>query len=85
MYTRVDGLEDIVSELRLHLFEADISLSLELANSARRACQKSPGIFHHSLPPQVWDYKQVTVHSFSMDAQDLSSDPHIFSAKHFTC
>lgn len=84
MYTHVHVLVHVIPELHLHLTEADISLNQELANSARLAFQKAPGIFP-SLPPQVWDYKQVTVHSFSVDAHDLGSDPHTFSAKLFTC
>lgn len=83
VYTCVYVLVDVILELQLYFLEADISLSPELPNSARLACQKAPRLLP-SLLLQIWDYKHVTVHSFPMDAQDLSSDPHTFSAKHFT-
>lgn len=46
------------SSYPLALLIQDLSLNLELATTARLACQRAPRIFL-SLPPQLWGYRCV--------------------------
>lgn len=62
VYTCVHVLLDVVPGLYLYFIVVDISLNLEFANSARQTGQQTPGVLP-SLPPQIWDYRHMSLNS----------------------